>query len=123
MIQNYPSTNDDNHRCLSVAWSRVRGLEILGSRELSNNASNPCDARIWQNSSAFPGAATPIAVFDRSWSIDGTQVVEHYRQCTRRWPSRDIDSTMPVPGIRRKRFVSLLRYVNEKCGARCTHRA
>lgn len=110
IIQNYPSTNDDNHRRLSVAWSRVRGLEILGSRELSNNASNPCDARIWQNSSAFPGAATPIAVFDRSWSIDGTQVVEHYRQRTRRltvaWYRFDDGQSLAFVGS-----VSFLYYV------------
>lgn len=70
IVQNYPSTNDDNHRRLSVAWSRVRGLEILGSRELSNNASNPrVSGKIHRR---FRGLPTPIAVFDRSWSIDGT---------------------------------------------------
>lgn len=70
IVQNYPSTNDNNHRRLSVAWSRVRGLEILGSRELSNNASNPrVSGKIHRR---FRGLPTPIAVFDRSWSIDGT---------------------------------------------------
>ena len=83
---------------------------------------------IWQNSSAFPGAATPSHRAHRGKPLlstataDGSmeQVVEHHRRRTRRRVVSIRDDASPWHSLDAFRFLMTAPLVNEKCGARCT---